>query len=151
MVNAALIIGTARAILIVAQDGTDPGHHPGRVGRGHLPVSTRSSPAQLMFVSQCVINFFVHSGTAQAALTIPIMAPLGDLVGITRQTAVFAFQLAEYINPGPADLGRDHGRPGAGRTAVGKVGQVDGAASHPVGALRRPDLIPPVLMKWGPA
>ena len=27
------------------------------------------------------------------------MAPLGDLVGITRQTSVFAFQLAEYINP----------------------------------------------------
>jgi uncharacterized ion transporter superfamily protein YfcC len=52
-----------------------------------------------MFVSQCVINFFVHSGTAQAALTMPIMAPLGDLVGITRQTSVFAFQLAEYINP----------------------------------------------------
>jgi len=29
----------------------------------------------------------------------PVMAPLGDLVGITRQTSVFAFQLAEYINP----------------------------------------------------
>ena len=55
--------------------------------------------AQLMFVSQCGINFFVHSGTAQAALTIPVMAPLGDLVGITRQTSVYAFQLAEYINP----------------------------------------------------
>ena len=46
-----------------------------------------------------MINFFVHSGTAQAALTMPIMAPLGDLVGITRQTTVLAFQLAEYINP----------------------------------------------------
>jgi len=43
-----------------------------------------------MFLIQCVINFFIHSGTAQAALTMPIMAPLADLVGITRQTAVYA-------------------------------------------------------------
>ena len=55
--------------------------------------------AQVMFLIQCGINFFLHSGTAQAALTMPIMAPLADLVGITRQTAVYAFQLCEFINP----------------------------------------------------
>jgi uncharacterized ion transporter superfamily protein YfcC len=56
--------------------------------------------AQLMFVTQCVINFFVHSGSGQAALTMPIMAPLADAVGITRQTAVLAFQFGEgWINP----------------------------------------------------
>ena len=55
--------------------------------------------AQVMFLIQSVINFFIHSGTAQAALTMPIMAPLADLVGITRQTAVYAFQLCEFINP----------------------------------------------------
>ena len=98
MVNAALIIGCARAILVVATDGkildTILYGMAGAISGFHPVVS-----AQIMFVSQCVINFFVHSGTAQAALTMPIMAPLGDLVGITRQTAVFAFQLAEYINP----------------------------------------------------
>jgi len=52
-----------------------------------------------MFVVQSVINFFIHSGTAQAALTMPIMSPLADLVGVTRQTAVYAFQLCEFINP----------------------------------------------------
>jgi uncharacterized ion transporter superfamily protein YfcC len=46
-----------------------------------------------------VINFFLHSGTAQAALTMPVMAPLADLVGITRQTAVYAFLLCEFVNP----------------------------------------------------
>ena len=98
MVNAALIIGTARAILIVATDGrimdTILAGLAGLISNFHPIISS-----QLMFLSQCVINFFVHSGTAQAALTIPVMAPLGDLVGITRQTSVFAFQLAEYINP----------------------------------------------------
>jgi uncharacterized ion transporter superfamily protein YfcC len=98
MVNTALIIGCARALLVVATDGKilDTTLHAmaGAIAGFHPILS-----AQLMFVSQCVINFFVHSGTAQAALTMPIMAPLGDLVGITRQTSVFAFQLAEYINP----------------------------------------------------
>lgn len=51
--------------------------------------------AQKMFLIQSVINFFIHSGTGQAALTMPIMAPLADLVGITRQTAVLAFQFGE--------------------------------------------------------
>jgi uncharacterized ion transporter superfamily protein YfcC len=98
MVNAALIIGCARAILVVATDGkildTTLYAMSKAIAHFHPIVS-----AQMMFVSQCIINFFVHSGTAQAALTMPIMAPLGELVGITRQTSVFAFQLAEYINP----------------------------------------------------
>jgi len=98
MINAALIIGCARAILVVATDGkildTALYYMAQSISRFHPIISS-----QLMFLSQCIINFFVHSGTAQAALTMPIMAPLGDLVGITRQTTVFAFQLAEYINP----------------------------------------------------
>jgi uncharacterized ion transporter superfamily protein YfcC len=98
MMNAALIIGTARAILVVAMDGKilDTLLYYMASGISHVhPIFS----SQLMFVSQCVINFFVHSGTGQAALTMPIMAPLGDLVGITRQTSVLAFQLSEYINP----------------------------------------------------
>jgi uncharacterized ion transporter superfamily protein YfcC len=98
MVNAALIIGCARAILVVATDGRilDTTLYAMSRAISHFhPILS----AQMMFISQCVINFFVHSGTAQAALTMPIMAPLGELVGITRQTSVFAFQLAEYINP----------------------------------------------------
>ncbi|MBM3311833.1 MAG: hypothetical protein FJY80_10025, partial [Candidatus Aminicenantes bacterium] len=94
----ALIIGCARALLVVATDGKilDTALYAmSRLIAGVHPVFS----AQLMFLSQSVLNFFVHSGTAQAALTMPIMAPLGDLVGITRQTSVFAFQLCEYINP----------------------------------------------------
>lgn len=42
-----------------------------------------------------MFNFFVVSGSGQAALTMPIMAPLADLLGVTRQTAVLAFQLGD--------------------------------------------------------
>jgi uncharacterized ion transporter superfamily protein YfcC len=48
-----------------------------------------------MFTTQSVINFFVPSGSGQAALTMPLMAPLADLVGVTRQTAVVAFQMGD--------------------------------------------------------
>jgi uncharacterized ion transporter superfamily protein YfcC len=39
----------------------------------------------------------VVSGSGQAALTMPLMAPLGDLVGVSRQVAVLAFQLGDGL------------------------------------------------------
>lgn len=50
-----------------------------------------------MYVFQSVFNFFVTSGSGQAALTMPLMAPLSDLVGVTRQTSVLAFQLGDGL------------------------------------------------------
>lgn len=99
MIGVALIIGTARAILVIATDGRILDvmlfNLSGAIANVH-PVLA----AHAMFLTQCVINFFVHSGSGQAALTMPIMAPLADAVGITRQTAVLAFQFGEgWINP----------------------------------------------------
>ena len=51
--------------------------------------------SQAMFIIQSMINFFVPSGSGQAALTMPIMAPLGDIIGVSRQTAVLAFQFGD--------------------------------------------------------
>ncbi len=51
--------------------------------------------AVMMYVFQSVFNFFVVSGSGQAALTMPIMAPLSDLLGVSRQTAVLSFQLGD--------------------------------------------------------
>lgn len=98
MINPVLIIACARAILVIAVDGKilDTILHFLSSAISHFPAIIT---AWLMFYVQCVINFFVHSGSGQAALTIPIMAPLSDLVGITRQTAVLAFQLCELVNP----------------------------------------------------
>jgi uncharacterized ion transporter superfamily protein YfcC len=48
-----------------------------------------------MFAVQTAINFFIVSGSGQAALTMPLMAPLSDLVGVSRQTAVLAFQMGD--------------------------------------------------------
>ena len=53
--------------------------------------------AWFMLAFQTVFNFFITSGSGQAALTMPIMAPLADVVGVTRQTAVLAFQLGDGL------------------------------------------------------
>jgi uncharacterized ion transporter superfamily protein YfcC len=48
-----------------------------------------------MFVVQSFINLIVPSGSGQAAVSMPIMAPMADVVGITRQTSVLAFQFGD--------------------------------------------------------
>jgi uncharacterized ion transporter superfamily protein YfcC len=54
----------------------------------HIP---RYAAAEGMLLFQTVLNFFIPSGSGQAAVTMPLMAPLADVLGLTRQTAVFAF------------------------------------------------------------
>jgi uncharacterized ion transporter superfamily protein YfcC len=51
--------------------------------------------ADAMYVMQMALNFFIPSGTTKAALTMPLMGPLADLSGLTRQTAVLAYQLGD--------------------------------------------------------
>jgi uncharacterized ion transporter superfamily protein YfcC len=48
-----------------------------------------------MFICQSLINCVIVSGTGQAAVTMPLMVPVSDLVGISRQTSVLAFQLGD--------------------------------------------------------
>ena len=44
---------------------------------------------------QTVCNFFIPSGSGQAYVTMPIMAPLADLTDVSRQTAVLAYQFGD--------------------------------------------------------
>jgi uncharacterized ion transporter superfamily protein YfcC len=98
MVTTGLVIALARGTMILARDA----HIIDTMLHGLMPLVQSSSPvfaAQKMFAIQTVINFFIHSGSGQAALTMPIMAPLADLVGVTRQTAILAFQFGEFTTP----------------------------------------------------
>ena len=96
MMTAAFVIGLTRGMLIIATDGkiidTILAGIAGTMG--HFP---KVVSVQMMFVFQGFMNFFVPSGSGQAALTMPLMAPLADLIGITRQTAVLAFQLGDGL------------------------------------------------------
>ena len=98
MVTTALVLALARASVILAKDAQIIDtmlHTMAPLIQSSLPMFA----AHKMFVIQSIINFFIHSGTGQAALTMPVMAPLADLVGVSRQTAVLAFQLGELTTP----------------------------------------------------
>ena len=53
--------------------------------------------ALVMSMAQCVMNLFIPSGSGQALATLPIMIPVGDLVGLTRQTTILAFQIGDGV------------------------------------------------------
>ncbi len=92
----AVIIGFARSILIIAEQGRIIDtilYYAALAGGSFHSVFS----VQVMFLLQTCINFFIPSGSGQAALTMPIMAPLSDALGFTRQTAVLAFQLGDGI------------------------------------------------------
>jgi len=101
LLPAALIVGMAKGIVLVlgGDDVTTPSvlnsllHY---TSQGMSEFSSTTS-ALLMLVFQSTFNFFVASGSGQAAITMPLMSPLADLVGVTRQVAVLAFQLGDGL------------------------------------------------------
>ncbi len=94
LVGTALIIGLARGILLISREGLILDALLNFLAE---PIDALPAvvSAQFMFIIQTIINFFVPSGSGQAALTMPIIGPLADLTGISRQTAVLAFQFGD--------------------------------------------------------
>ncbi|WP_245935565.1 YfcC family protein [Sediminitomix flava] len=97
MLPAALIIGLSKGILILATDGKIIDTILYSMSTG-LDGIGKIASIELMFLSQSFLNFFLPSGSGQAALTMPIMAPLSDLLGVSRQTAVLAFQFGDGLS-----------------------------------------------------
>lgn len=95
--SGALVVGFARGILVVMIDGNIL-HTILYAAANFLGQFPSAISAAGMYVFQCLLNVLVPSGSGQAAISIPIMAPLGDLVGVTRQTAVIAFQLGDGLS-----------------------------------------------------
>lgn len=94
MTTAALFVGLSRAILVIMEDGMIMDT---LVYYLSLPLSHLNSvlAAWGMYISQGFINFFIPSSTGQAVVVMPILSPLSDLIGVTRQTAVLAYQCGD--------------------------------------------------------
>lgn len=99
MVGVVLVIALAKALML-ALGGADPAK-PGALNTilygaavtlDGLPAAVS---AWLMLLFQSALNFLVPSGSGQAALTMPLTAPLSDLIGVSRQVAVLAFQYGD--------------------------------------------------------
>ncbi len=101
LVGAAMVVAFAQGIVLVLGD-TSPAsdtvlntvlYGMSRALSG-LPVVLSG---WLMYVFQSVFNFFVVSGSGQAAITMPLMAPLASIIGLSKQVAVLAFQLGDGL------------------------------------------------------
>lgn len=97
LAGTAIVVGMAKGILLVL-GGSEPTmpsalntilHSIGNLLNG-VPAIIG---AWAMYLFQSLFNLVVTSNSGQAALTMPIMAPLADLVGVSRQIAVLAYQL----------------------------------------------------------
>ncbi len=94
LTSVAILIGVARAIQVVLDEG---GVVDTMVYAISVPVQALPGAISAvgMFFVQTLANFFIPSGSGQAYVTMPIMAPLADLVGVSRQVAVLAFQFGD--------------------------------------------------------
>ncbi|HOX32323.1 MAG TPA: putative basic amino acid antiporter YfcC [Spirochaetales bacterium] len=120
--GAAVVVGMAKGFLLVL-GGTDAGK-PAVLNTilnatgGAIAGLPKALCAWFMYLFQTVFDFFVTSNSGQAALTMPILAPLSDIIGVSRQNAVLAYQMgsgfADAIVPTSASL--------MGVLAVARVG-----------------------------
>ena len=94
ILSAALVVGFASGIIVLLQDGKiiDSLLHGLQEG---LSDSGAVASVSAMYGIQALINFIIPSATAKAAITIPIMAPFADMVGVSRQAMVLAFQFGD--------------------------------------------------------
>ncbi|WP_202912234.1 YfcC family protein [Nesterenkonia muleiensis] len=96
VLEGAIIVGVARSVAVVLEDGQILDTIVYSLGN-----AVSGMPSELaavgMFAVQTGFNFVVPSGSGQAVVTMPIMAPLADLVEVSRQTAVLAFQLGDGL------------------------------------------------------
>ena len=102
MTSAALIVGLGATVAIILSSANvlDTVVHGLASMMAFFPNFLK---APVMLVMNVIVNAFVTSGTGQAAVVMPVMVPLADVAGITRQTAVLAYKFGDgfcnYILP----------------------------------------------------
>jgi uncharacterized ion transporter superfamily protein YfcC len=94
ILSAAVIVGLAAGIVIVLEDGGVIDTILYGLSKSMNNIGTIAS-TEIMYGIQTLINIVIPSGSAKAAITMPIMAPFSDLIGISRQTTVMAFQFGD--------------------------------------------------------
>jgi len=94
---ASMMICIARAVLMVLNEGNicDTIVYGLALPLSHLPAWLCGIA---MLIMQTLLNFFIPSGSGQAAVSMPIMAPMADLLGVTRDTAVLAYQFGDGLS-----------------------------------------------------
>jgi uncharacterized ion transporter superfamily protein YfcC len=96
LTTTALLIGFARSIALLMEDGMVL-HTVVQAASAPLSAFGPEFAAVGMLFIQSVLNFFIPSGSGQAFVSMPLMAPIGDIVGVSRQISVLAFQFGDGL------------------------------------------------------
>jgi len=94
ILSAALVVGLASGIIFILRDG----HVIDTILYGltrSLAELGEVASLGVMYVFQTLLNIVMPSGSAKAALTMPIMTQFADLIDVSRQTTVLAFQFGD--------------------------------------------------------
>lgn len=94
LTTTALLIGFARSIALLLEDGQVL-HTIVYYLSNSLQKAGPGLASVGMFMFQSLMNFFIPSGSGQAFVTMPLMAPIADLTGVSRQIAVLAYQFGD--------------------------------------------------------
>ncbi len=96
LTGTALLIGFARCIALLMEDG-EILHTVVHGLATPLSYAGAEIAAIGMLGVQSILNFFIPSGSGQAFVTMPLMAPIGDIVGVSRQVSVLCYQLGDGL------------------------------------------------------
>ncbi len=94
IMSAALVVGLAGGILVILEDGKVIDTILRGVSRSMSGLG-KFGTVSVMYAIQNMINIIIPSGSAKAALTMPVMAPFSDLVNLSRQATIMAFQFGD--------------------------------------------------------
>jgi uncharacterized ion transporter superfamily protein YfcC len=94
ILSAAVVVGLAGGILVILEDGRVIDSLLYQVAQSMQEFGKLAS-VSMMYLIQTLINIVIPSGSAKAALTMPIMSQFSDLIGVSRQATVMAFQLGD--------------------------------------------------------
>ncbi len=94
ILSAALVVGLAGGIIILLEEGNVIDTMLHSLASGMKDMGKLAS-VSMMYLIQNGINIIIPSGSAKAALTMPIMAPFSDVIGLSRQATVMAFQFGD--------------------------------------------------------
>ena len=94
IMSAALVVGLAGGIIVILQEGKIIDTILFNLAKGMEGLG-QVATVGMMYVIQTLINLFIPSGSAKAALTMPIMAPFSELIGLSKQATIMAFQFGD--------------------------------------------------------
>lgn len=94
ILSAAMVVGLAGGIIVILKEGMIIDTILHALAQGMTDLGNVATVG-VMYVIQTLINLIIPSGSAKAALTMPIMAPFSEIIGLSKQATVMAFQFGD--------------------------------------------------------